>query len=123
MTSTLLKPYITLAELEHDCANGLEDLLDYTIEQCVRYAISVTKYMQALSGGIEDADRLAETEEIRKRTHNATMDSINALSRALKQSGRSNTWIMNVVGNRAAYGKLALLLAFEKIEQYQEEVS
>ena len=121
MTSSLLQPYVTLQELERDCANGLEEILESTIEQSVRYAISVAVYMQALTGGLEKADELAEANKARKQTHDATMDSINALSRALKQLGQSNQWIGSIAGNRAAYGKFALLLAFEKMSRYEQE--
>lgn len=119
VTTSALLNYITLAELERRCADGLEEVLDYTVEQCVRYCVSVTEYKQVLMSG--DMDRLAEMEDLRKRTHNATIDMINALSRALKLAGRSNDWIGGLSGNRAAYAKFAILLAFEKIERYKAE--
>lgn len=122
IAASLLKSEVTLVELERECSASSElgEILDYVLEQCVRYAITVCKYKSALIGGI-NAELLGEVEDERKIVHNSTIDAINALARAIKRSGGDSRWINNIAGNRSAYGKLALLLAFEKIERYQTE--
>ncbi|HTK32990.1 MAG TPA: hypothetical protein VL335_00375, partial [Candidatus Paceibacterota bacterium] len=62
----------------------------------------------------EDGQR-EEIEHVRSTIHNSTIDAINVLSRNLKKAGKDNSWISKLNGNRAAYGKFAILIAFEAV--------
>ena len=63
----------------------------------------------------EDETR-SEIEKVRSSVHDATNTSIDILSRSLKKAGRDNSWVKKLkAGQRAAYGKFAILIAFETV--------
>ncbi len=106
-------PFVSLGELREACSGDetLSELLDEMLGYCLRYAETVCQFEQVVMAG---GDR-AEIDAIRGTVHDATMDAINILSRNLQKRGKDNQWIAKIVNDRAKYGKMAILLAFEKI--------
>ncbi len=118
ITSSALKPVVTLASLEAACSTeDLKRIFEEAVVYCIRYAVSVVWFMKAMNGPREE---FAEVDASRKRVHDATVDAINVLVRALKRADQDVSWISEIAGNRSAYGKLALLLAFEQLEQRKD---
>ena len=111
-------PFITLQSLESLCLGNetLEICLRDVVISSLRYAETVCKFEQIVARGQqsnEDGTR-KEIEHVRSTIHDVTIANINILARALKAQGKDNKWISAVArGERAGYGKLALLLAFE----------
>jgi hypothetical protein len=96
----------------------LRDVAIYSL----RYAETVCRFQQIVLAGAasnEDGTR-EEIERVRTNIHDATMDTINILSRTMKRAGKDNSWIVKLTaGGRAAYGKFSILLAFELTLQNQ----
>ncbi|MEN9647544.1 MAG: hypothetical protein RLY57_348 [Candidatus Parcubacteria bacterium] len=118
---TIPQPVRTLEVLEQMVAGNeiLEELLRDVLKQSIAYTTIVAKYNQILKGGLDDAEvtkQLDEVDPVRTIIHNATMDTINAFSRQLGLAGKDNTWVGDFGGNRAAYGKFAMLLALNWIK-------
>lgn len=116
----LKNPFISFESLDTLCQGNetLEDCLRETVMYSLRYAETVCRFEQIVSRGQqsnEDGTR-EEIEQIRGSIHDATIASINILIRVLKSSGKDITWATKVVaGGRVAYGKLAVLIAFEYV--------
>ena len=114
-------PFITLSSLYELCSDdeALTELVDNTLMYCLRYTETVCKFEQIVSkqnGTNESAEARREIEEIRTRTHDATIDAINILSREMHKKGVNNTWISKVSKmGRPGYMKFAILLAFEAV--------
>lgn len=125
-------PYIKLHDLESLCHGNeiLEACLEDMVNYSMRYAETVCRFEQivATSEGqnfSEDGIR-EEIELVRSTIHDSTIDAINVLSRNLKNSGKDNGWLKPILSqDRPAYGKFAILIAFEAIANNQttEEVS
>lgn len=108
-----------------ELSRGNEELEHLGIElmrYCCRYATDVWSMHERLTKGIEDkedAKEYQDQDEARTRLHNALIDSFNVFSRKLAQEKRDNSWMASLVrageGSRAAYGRLALLLAYRHI--------
>lgn len=113
-------PFFSFESLDALCQGNetLEDCLREMVMYSLRYAETVCRFEQVISRGQqsnEDGTR-EEIERIRGSVHDATIASINILIRALKSNGKDTTWATKVVaGGRAAYGKLAILIAFEYV--------
>lgn len=113
-------PFITLQDLEALCRGDedLEGLLGETVMLCLRYAETVCQFEQIVLSG-QEANENGERQRIeglRSSVHDATIGSINSLSRLLKARGKDNSWIRAVSSqSRASYGKFAILLAFEVV--------
>ena len=112
-------PFISLANLQEQCLG--DDILQECLAEMVSYSCSYTetlcRFAQIVAKGqsSNEGEARAEIERVRSRTHDATIDAINILSRALKSAGRDNSWISKMAGNRASYGKFAMLIAFEDV--------
>ncbi|MEI8249430.1 MAG: hypothetical protein WCG07_02970 [Candidatus Taylorbacteria bacterium] len=120
-TPEIRNSYVTLADLEALCVGNeiLESCLREAVSYSLRYAETVCRFEQIVLGqgqtANEDGQR-EEIERIRSTIHDSTIDAINVLSRNLKKAGKENGWISKLTtGGRAAYGKLAILLAFEAV--------
>ncbi len=105
---------------------GNEDLVEVFEEMvinCLRYTETVCKFEIILMNDDEDRDKLIEIDNIRKTVHDVTIDSINILARSLRNQNLDVEWVDKFSGNRAAYGRFAISLAFEKIlkERKQNE--
>jgi hypothetical protein len=116
----LKNSYISLHSLESLCQGNetLEECLHDMVMYSLRYAETVCQFGQIVARGQEsnqDGSR-AEIERVRSTIHDSTIDTINILSRTLGKYGKNNEWISNMrsVG-RAAYGKFAILIAFEVV--------
>jgi hypothetical protein len=116
----LKNPFISFESLDALCQGNetLEDCLRDMVTYSLRYAETVCRFEQVVARGQEsnmDGTR-AEIEQIRGTVHDATIASINILIRVLKKAGKDTTWSSKMVtGGRAAYGKLAILIAFEYV--------
>ncbi len=111
-------PFITLGNLEALCEGDevLTDCLQTMVIDSLRYAETVCRFEQIVARGQvsnENGDR-EEIERVRSSVHDTTISSINILSRTLSRKGKDNKWISKVAaGDRAGYGKFALMIAFE----------
>ncbi len=120
-------PYITLTDLIYLCQGNetLEFCLDELINYSLRYTETVLRFEQIIGEigqGFDPNGAREEIERVRSTVHDSTIDAINKLSRTMKQFGKNNSWIASLTsGQRAAYGKFAILIAFEASKQPQEE--
>lgn len=116
----LKNPFISFESLDTLCQGDetLEDCLREVVTYSFRYTETVCRFEQVIARGQEsneDGTR-EEIERIRGPVHDATIASINILIRVLKRCGRDTAWVDKlVVGGRAAYGKFAILIAFEYV--------
>lgn len=114
-------PYTSLARLETECHRDevLESCLDDVVAYSLRYAETVCRFEQIVIGEGQTANEDGQREEIervRSTIHDSTIDAINVLSRNMKKAGKDNSWISKLTnGGRAAYGKFAILIAFEAV--------
>jgi len=116
------KPIISLEELEKGCEGDedLEELLGEMLSRCLRYTESVARYKE-VAMEIGEADTIdfqsvfRDVDELRSRTHDVTVDSINIISRELTRKGKNSAWINQLAGNRAAYGRFAITLTFSRL--------
>lgn len=67
-----------------------------------------------LKGKGKSLNLFREIDAVRKNIHDATIDSINIFSRALVKEGRDNSWMSEVSGDRAKYGRFALTLTLSR---------
>jgi hypothetical protein len=95
---------------------GLQDLLEDVLDQCLRYAKSVVEQIQTLhESGHGEESSLKDGD--RTRTHTATQDTIRAFVRNLVKAGKTNTEIFPLLPNpesRAACGQFALRLTLSR---------
>ncbi len=110
-------PIVSEEALRVACAGDpdLEQLLDETLNLSLRYAISVAKFDQIVATETDDETARERIDQVRGRSHDALIASVNALARNLGQRGRDNGWASRLNGNRVAYGKLAILLALHAL--------
>lgn len=106
----------------------LEKLLEDMLDSCYRYTKDVFETERMVARGIEgdqQAEEYAALDKQRTLLHNATIDNVNILSRALAKAGKDNTWIEPIYsGGRPAYTRFALFTTFReylKIKQQQEQ--
>ena len=119
-------PFITLQSLETQCKGNeaLEFCLRAMVISSLQYAETVCRFEQIIARGQQsnEDDERKEIESLRTAVHDATMDSINLLARSLKNVGKDNGWILDLkAGQRAAYAKFAILIAFEVVLQERSE--
>jgi hypothetical protein len=116
-------PYITIEQL-HDLSEGNEVLEFYTkdmVVHCIRYAETLCRFSQIVmnSSSLVDGTR-EEIERVRSTSHDATISSINILSRLFKKYGKDSKWLQPIMAEkRASYGKFAILIAFEAVRTEQ----
>lgn len=109
---------ISPEDLEKLCLGNetLELLYNQMISYCVRYAEDVLRMERLYTAPLQDEIWRSEMEELdrsRHDLHEATVDSINILSRNLKKFGKSNEWLRPLIaGGRSVYGKFAIGIAF-----------
>ena len=111
-------PFITLQDLKCQCQGNetLEFCLDDMINYSLRYAETVCRFERIVSKGqsINEDGTREEIERVRSTIHDSTIDAIKILSRTMKKQGKDNKWIAPIdKGSRPAYGKFAILIAFE----------
>lgn len=105
-------PFIDLSSLKSLCQENetLSDCLRDFVQYSLRYAETVCRFeMIVLSGGSR-----AEIDAVRSTVHDATIDAINILLRALKGAKKESKWASKLT-DRTAYGKFALLIGFEAV--------
>ncbi|PCI30391.1 hypothetical protein COB55_00280 [Candidatus Wolfebacteria bacterium] len=112
--------YITLEELTGYCADSeiLRELLDSVVVCSLRYLESVCEFtlVNMKSSDEVKEGEFEEADENRRRVHEANMDAINILARNMKKHGCDGTWVTKCSSvGRTAYGKFALMIAFEKM--------
>ncbi len=124
----LPKPVIELSELERQCEGdpNLENLLREMIDYCERYTETVARFMEAgnKEGTREMKEELAKLDEERRIVHDATIDSINILARALEKAGKNGQWIESLhgsTGSRAAYATFALRTTYQRLMEMEVE--
>lgn len=117
---------VTEAELRAECAGddhcerALEDFLDYS----TRYAADVWNMKTMMQERIEHGetqdwqDRYSKADRERSQLHNALIDSIAILSRALLRAERDNEWVRSLMPtgelSRPACGKFAIMLTYSR---------
>jgi hypothetical protein len=119
-----LEPVISETDLRSLCEGNseLEDLLESMLTYALRYAVDVWNMHTFVNNGglmAEDgSEKFAEIDSARTRLHNALVDSIAILSRALSKSDKNNEWVRDLSGNsgleRAKCGAFALLLVYRR---------
>ena len=119
-------PFISLQSLESLCHGNetLEFCLREVVLISLRYAETVCRFDQIVRRGQEsnEDDSRKEIEALRTAVHDSTIDSINVLARNLKKVGMENNWVSKLtVGQRPAYAKFAILLAFEIVLQERSQ--
>ncbi len=121
-----LNSTINVDFIKKECEGNeiLEKLFNDMLNYLYRYTETVFEYNEILSNDISQDtinQKLKELEEIRKKVHNATIDSINILSRQLAKFGKDNSWIDQVGSSRATYGNFAIVNTFRKLLKEKEE--
>jgi hypothetical protein len=114
---------IQYEDLETECDNDetLDDLFLDMVDHCLLYAESVIEFQRFALKNTDTMDEsatradFAELDKTRKLTHDSTIDSINILARNLKEKNKNSKWIKQLSGNRSAYGRFAILIAFARI--------
>lgn len=119
-------PYISLARLEELCKGDeiLEDCLRDMVRLAVRYTETVCRFMQIVAVGQEanEDDTRKEIEKVRSTKHDAANDSVRILARRLRIAGKDADWISKIeLGSREAFGKFALLIAFEAVRNERKQ--
>ena len=117
-TKTIEKLPVTAEELRIECESNteLKELLQDMFDCCFRYTETVLAYREAvLLVGEEGREKLVETDSVRHKVHDATIDSINILARHLTKNEINAKWIKDLSANRAAYGRFALLITFSDV--------
>lgn len=127
---------ISLEDLEKLCEGDklLESLFNSMLVYCRRYAEDVgemDKLAMAprLSRDENWKSEMEARDKARTVLHNATIDSINILSRNLKERGKSNTWLIPIATvtdpdeRRATYAKFAIALAFSYYLSLRKKVT
>jgi histidinol-phosphate/aromatic aminotransferase/cobyric acid decarboxylase-like protein len=121
----LPKDVVELADLEKECENDpdLKNLLEDMIEYCERYTETVAKLREVLNkeNSREQQEEFAEIDKEQRIIHNAAIDSINVLARALIKSGKNGHWVELLHGSRAAYGKFALSTTYKRLMEMEIE--
>ena len=118
-TSTeFLNSTIDIDFIEKECKGNeiLEKLFNKMLNYLYRYTEIVFEYNEILKSDISQDEinqRFKEIEETRKRIHNATIDSINILSRQLAKFNKDNSWNDKVSSSRASYGNFAKVNTFK----------
>ena len=122
-----IKPVITIERLKELCRDNevLEKLLQQTVDSFYYYTETVCAYQRIFSQDITDEEvkeQLEHLETIRTRVHNALIDNVGILARALKKFGKDYSWIekLGPKTNRVAYGNLALENTFLQLLQLEE---
>lgn len=115
---------IQYEELAEECERDedLESLFRDMMDHCLSYTKSLIEFQRAAlkRGGTEEIgenERISfgELDKTRKIVHDSTIDSINILARELQKKGRNSKWVGNIAGNRAAYGRFAVLMSYARI--------
>lgn len=114
---------ISLEELEESCIG--DELCEKALSEMVRYCIEYSQDVWAMKLLARDsrtmlpdefAEKLAEADNNRTRLHNATIDSIAILSRALIAAEKDADWVRSLAPTgkleRAACGKFAIMLTY-----------
>jgi hypothetical protein len=121
----LPKIAIELSELEKLCEGDMDlgGLLNEMTDYCERYTEIIARYQEANSKEEtrEVKEELAALDEERKITHDATMDSINILARALNGAGKNGRWVESLHGSRAAFGNFALRITYQRLMEMEVE--
>lgn len=118
-----LTPIVDLEKLKEEVTEDpvLEKLTEDAIEYCERYTETVAAFHEILSNLTRDNQKeFEEIDQTRKIVHDAAVDSINILSRALAKSGRDSSWI-KMFKSRADYGKFALVTTYKALKEFQKE--
>jgi hypothetical protein len=115
-------PFITLESLEALCKDDetLMECLTDMVRLCLRYTETVCRFKEVVLRGQQsnEDDSRKQIEVVKTSCHDATISSVNILSRALHKAGKDNTWVKDMaLQGRAMYAKFALLIAFESIHQ------
>lgn len=119
-----LEPVITEGELYQyaERVYELKPLVDSLIGYAERYADDVWLMHEMLSNGALDTEEgieeYASMDGARTLLHNALIDSIAILSRALARNELDNEWVRELTDgvnlNRAACGSFALVLVYHR---------
>ena len=98
------------------------------IRQCFRYVETIIELQEEKENGYGTEEHRQKDEE-RGKCHTATIDSVNAWSRALAKSGLDNSFMSSILSNppvRPVYGMFAVGLALDaftdpnfEIEKYK----
>ncbi len=118
----LIKPVVDLEKLAEEVADNdvLKKMVEKTIEYCERYTESVAAYQELLINPSKDKADIKELDQTQRLIHNATIDQINILFKALTKFGKDASWIKNF-RSRADYGKLALLTTYKSLMRMRKE--
>lgn len=107
-----------------EVAGIYEEIINDMYEKCRRYALTVAEFKESIGPGM-DPDLLSVLSESRKRIHNAMIDSVNIIIRAMKKYEINTDWTesfnLGNSTNRIAYGKFGILLALRKLMREELE--
>ncbi len=111
--------FLSLPDLEAECASdeNLRMLFESMEQYCLRYTETVCRFEELAAKASEEGlpfsgEERDEIEKLRTGVHDATIDSINALARQLKERGKDSSWVGKLL-NRTVYMKFAIQTAFE----------
>lgn len=122
----ILNSTINAENIKKECEGNdmLKKIFNDMKEYFYRYTETVFEYNEILTSGLNDEELNKKFQEInKKRTiiHNATIDSVNILSRSLMKAGKDNQWIKEVGKSRATYGKFAIINTIRDLLKEKEE--
>ncbi len=118
-----LLPIVDLEKLKEEVKGDsiLEKLTEDAIEYSERYTETVAAFHEVLSNLTKDNQKeFEEIDRTRKIVHDAAVDSINILARAIQKSGRDASWI-KMFKSRVDYGKFALVTTYKALKEFQRE--
>ncbi len=114
-------PPISVEELENMTEGNeeLQETLEIMLKSCLQYTITVAKYKRLAERDNEEeigkSEEWRDVDSMRRIVHDATIDNINIFSRQLEAHQKDNSWMQEVVANRASYGRFALLITLSRI--------
>lgn len=118
----LTKPLVSVEELERICEGNedLQVLLQEMLDSCARYTETVCRFeeiaLKDRSETIESGD-MEEIDTLRRRTHNAMIDSVNILARNLTKQGKGAPWA-RALSDRSKHAKFAITLTFARFAEH-----
>lgn len=119
-----LKTAIAREELGEMCEGDeiLQELLDDALDAARRYTASICAFQLGVLKGAE-RQAFQRFDEVRKVTHDALISKINILARTLSAAGKNGRWVEEFAGDRASYGRFAMILTYRELLDQEKELS
>lgn len=110
MISMLPKPFSEILEISKSDEKVFKAFKEM-VKQSFRYMLTIHELQEEIKSSQVGSEEFQRKDASRTRTHNATIDSINIWSRALKYAEIDNDFLREVVQNRVSYGNFAMGIA------------